>query len=233
MVLAISVIVLGKQNGQSSGFKKGNSGIVELGYARGYGTGYLNFFKLNIIVDHRLNPCFSLGIGTGCRLYLPSSTSSTGWIAADGLHSVSLSSSIVIPLFADLRVNIINNKVTPYFSLGTGYSFAAEKTGKEFGGSPHSTSKDHYDLNGVQMGFYQGGFLLNPSLGVSFKVSGKCAVNVSLGYEMQRATVLSREEYSHYWLFAGVSWHGPMEVYSDNLSTLNSSRISINSGISF
>jgi hypothetical protein len=218
-----------------SGLKKGNSRIVELGYARGYGTGYLNFYKLNIIGTHRLNQHFSVGIGTGCRYYPLSSVgkSSSGWMAAYGGHSVSLSSSIVIPFFTDLRVNIIDNKVSPYFSIGMGYSFVAAKKDTLFAPwvyPPAYPSVAFFEAE--QTGLYQGGFLLNPSLGVCFKISRKCAVNVSIGYEMQRATVHSREKYSM-WYDTGHGLHGGNAAYFDKLTAVNSSRISINSGISF
>ena len=81
----------------------------------------------------------------------------------------------------------MNNKISPYLSLGIGYSFDATN-----------------DFVGV-------GFLLNPTVGVSFKVSDKSAMNVGLGYEMQKM-----DFYGYY--------------YS---SSENSGAISINVGISF
>ena len=221
-----------------SGLKKGNSAIVELGYAQGYGTGYLNFFKISIIGNHRLNQYISLGIGTGCRYYPPSSVIANSGSWSDLLvdSSVQLSPSIVIPLLADLRVNIINNhKVTPYFSLGIGYSFVA--TSQDTLYPPSWTyPTTHWGgafYNAEQTGLYQGGFLLNPSLGVSYKVSDKCAVKVSIGYEMQRATVRNRKELQLWYVGMGGSAKPGAMVETDNLSVVNSSRISINSGISF
>jgi len=126
-----------------SGFKFGYKGIAELGYQFGVGDYGMDRLKLDIINGYQINPHFSLGFGTGLRYYFDASAA-------------------VIPFFADFRANFIDNEISPYLSLGIGYSFDATN-----------------DFEGV-------GFLLNPTVGVSFKISDKSAVNVGLGYEMQR-----------------------------------------------
>lgn len=98
--------------------------------------------------------------------------------------------AVLIPIFADFRASFIVNKILPYLSLGVGYSFNATS------------------------GFEGVGFLLEPSVGVSFKVSDKSAMNVGLGYEMQKMDFYY--DYGNY--------------YS---SSENSGAISINVGISF
>jgi hypothetical protein len=70
--------------------------------------------------------------------------------------------SIFVPIFADLRVNFINGNVTPYIAFGGGYSFNASN-----------------NFEGV-------GLMLNPSAGVSIKISEKSAMNVGVGFEMQK-----------------------------------------------
>lgn len=97
----------------------------------------------------------------------------------------------LIPFFADFRANFINYKISPYLSLGVGYSFDATN-----------------DFDGV-------GFLLNPTVGASFKVSDKSAINVGLGYEIQKI------DFYYY------------DGYYDYSSSENSGAISINVGISF
>ena len=74
--------------------------------------------------------------------------------------------AVLIPIFADLRVSFMSKNVLPYFSLGVGYSFSADNS-----------------FAGV-------GVILEPSIGVSFKVSKKFAINLGCGYEMQRMTSL-------------------------------------------
>lgn len=156
----------------NTGLQSGYKGIVELGYQIGTGDYGMDRLKLNIINGYQINPYFSLGFGTGLRYYFDEEAA-------------------LIPVFADFRANFINNKVSPYFSLGVGYSFDATN-----------------DFEGV-------GFLLNPTVGVSFKVSEKSAMNVGLGYEMQKMDF----------------YYGGYFGYFS--SSENSGAISINVGISF
>lgn len=163
-------VIQGKSGGSlsNSGLQSGYKGIVELGYQIGTGDYGMDRLKLNIINGYQINPYFSLGFGTGLRYYF-------------------IAEAALIPVFADFRANFMNNKISPYLSLGVGYSFDATN-----------------DFEGV-------GFLLNPTVGVSFKVSDKSAMNVGLGYEMQKM------DFYYYY-------------YS---SSENSGAISINVGISF
>jgi len=156
----------------NKGLQSGYKGIVELGYQIGTGDYGMDRLKLNIINGYQINPYFSLGFGTGLRYYFDAKAA-------------------LIPVFADFRANFINNKVSPYLSLGVGYSFDATN-----------------DFEGV-------GFLLNQTVGVSFKVSDKSAMNVGLGYEMQKMDFI----YGGY--------------YGYSSSSVNSGAISINVGISF
>ena len=168
----------GKSNSSlsNSGLQSGYKGIVELGYQIGTGDNGMDRLKLNIINGYQIIPYFSLGFGTGLRYYFDAEAA-------------------LIPVFADFRANFINNKVSPYLSLGVGYSFNATN-----------------DFKGA-------GFLLNPTAGVSFKVSDESAMNVGLGYEIQKMD------------FYNSFYNGR---YFDNRTTSkNSGAISINVGISF
>lgn len=156
--------------GSGSGLEEGYKGIIELGYEIGTGNFGMDRLKLNVINGYQINPYFSLGFGTGLRYYFDAEAA-------------------LIPIFADFRTNFMDNNVSPYFSLGVGYSFDATNS-----------------FEGV-------GFLLNPTVGVSFMVSEKSAMNVGIGYEMQRMKFYS-------W-----NWGDPF--------TENSGAISINVGISF
>ena len=155
-----------------SGLQVGYKGIVELGYQIGTGDYGIDRLKINIINGYQLNPYISLGFGTGLRYFFPAAPASE---------------AALIPIFADLRANFMDNNVSPYLSLGIGYSFDASNR-----------------FEGV-------GFLLNPTIGVSFKISEKSALNVGLGYEMQRMKFFNWYDYI----------------------TENSGAIGINVGVSF
>ena len=159
------------------GLQPGYKGIIEFGYQIGTGTYGMDRLKLNIINGYQINPYFSLGFGTGLRYYFDADAA-------------------LIPLFADFRANFIDNKISPYLSLGLGYTFDATNS-----------------FEGV-------GFLLNPTVGFSFKVSDNSALNVGLGYEMQKMKFLEITEINNW-------------GYTFSEITENSGAISINVGISF
>ena len=184
----ITTVALGQSNYQDvvhlkkgSGSQSGYKGIVELGYQIGAGDYSTDNYKLNIINGYRINPHFSLGFGTGLRYYLDEYTA-------------------LIPVFADFRVNFIDNNVSPYLSLDVGYSF------------------DVMNIEGA-------GFLLNPTVGASVKISEESALIVGLGYEIQKMEVHSN--HSQYVASHVNSYVGP------SVKTRNRGAISLSIGISF
>jgi len=100
-------------------------------------------------------------------------------------------SAAVVPVFVDFRTNLINKGISPYFLLDVGYSFDATE-----------------GLEGL-------GFMLNPAIGVSFKVSDNNAMNIGLSYEMQKMDFYYSGYHNYY------------------TSSENSGAISIDVGISF
>jgi len=167
--------IKGGNSGDLSGLKPGNKKIVEMSYQLGVGNFGRDRIKLDFIYGRQINPTFSIGIGTG--------------ICYDDVKSA------LIPVFADFRTNFLNKKVSPYFSLGLGYSFDASN-----------------NLKGV-------GLLVNPTMGVCFKLSAKTALNMGIGYEMQ-----SEAAYNNH--FDGYN-------FSYYYTTENSGAITINLGFSF
>lgn len=157
-------------------FEKGYKGIVEFGGQFGIGDYGLSRLKLDIINGYQLNEYFSLGLGTGIRIY---------------------ESGVLVPIYADFRANYIsdkieNTKIVPYFSLGMGYSLELD-------------------------GFRSGGFILKPDVGVSFKISETTAMNIGLGYEMQKVGYYN----DHY-------YYGNNTIESRNIGAFN-----ISVGVSF
>ena len=122
-----------------------------------------------------------------------------------------LPSWTIVPLFADFRIRFDDdNNVSSYLCLGIGYSLDA--TNKRFKGV---------------------GFFLNPTVGVSFRLSNRAAINVGLGYEMQKMkTFRLIEEAYRGPIFIGGGYN-PVYSYKTHEYTANSGAISIIFGISF
>lgn len=155
-------IVKKHYSNKNSGFKPGYKQIVELAYQLGVGTYAPDRIKLNMIYSYQINPYFSFGLGTGLRYY----------------HAYD---TVLLPFFTDFRVYFIDNNISPYLSLGLGYSLNASS------------------------GFRRTGVLINPTVGVNIKLIDKYSINVGLGYEMQRVDPVSRN-YSAISLNVGISF---------------------------
>ena len=132
------------ENRGGKGLQSGYKGIVQSGFSFGVGDYGMNRFVLDFINAYQINPYFSLGLGIGARNYYD------------------FNAPVLVPIFADFRGNFIDKSVSPYLSLGVGYSFDATDS------------------------FGSVGFFLNPTAGVTIMIHRKHSLNFGVGYEMQR-----------------------------------------------
>lgn len=114
---------------------------------------------------------YAATIGTGLPMSTPSSTPFTWqalgyynltgrWVVGVGT-GLSFYEKMLIPVFGDVRYQIgRTRKFTPYAELGMGYSFAPQS-----------------DANG--------GFFLNPSVGIQYPLKNKMKLQLAIGYELQ------------------------------------------------
>lgn len=125
-------------SGNGRGPQKGYRGFVDLGYT--IGTGYFGLDRVEFSTSHgyQILPCFFAGVGVGAHYYFD----------ADAVE---------IPIFADLRADLLKHSVCPFIDMKIGYTV-------------------HEDT----------GFYFNPMVGVRFAVGSRSAVNFGIGYTMQR-----------------------------------------------
>jgi hypothetical protein len=128
----------------NQGIQPGYKPIVEWGFQIGVKDYGMNRLMLNIINGWQVSPHFSLGIGKGLRYFFDIE-------------------KFVVPVFADFRANFSDTNVSPYFSVGVGYSFDA-----------------------TFFAFENLDFFLNTSAGISLMVSDRTTMHIGLGYELQR-----------------------------------------------
>lgn len=120
--------------------KRGYAMQTDLGMQRDRKDTSLSRVQMDIVNGFRINSFVSLGAGIGLRFY-------TG--ARD----------LLIPLYGNLRIKLLNKKLSPYVSLSYGYSFDS------------SNSDEGITFNGM-------GTMFRPSLGLSvqtFRRSYLCA----------------------------------------------------------
>lgn len=130
-------------------FNSGYRLIAETGYCIGVGDFNLHRFKLDFVNGYQLNTHFFIGLGTGLRFY-------------------SEQNNVYMPIYAEARGNLFTGEISPYASIGIGYSVDISESG--------------------------GGFYMSPKVGADFKLSKKLWLIVGLGYELQKAELV----YSRY-----------------------------------
>ena len=124
---------------------------------------------------------YAAAIGTGFSMnepaYTPFIAQVLGYYCVSERFSAGVGTGLsvyettLIPLFADAKFALTRvNKFVPYVECGGGYAFAANSKAN-------------------------GGFYLNPSLGVQYALSGKMKLHLAAGYEYQQSERL--KEYSN------------------------------------
>ncbi len=139
---------LSSKSFDGNGSKAGYKGFIEGGYTIGVGDYGEDRFAFTTTHGFQFNPYFFLGVGAGMN-----------YISDDKL--------LGIPIFADIRTNLLNRRVSPILEAKIGYSVL--------------------DIEGLY---------ISPSIGCRIAVGKNIAIFVSIGYEMQRAEfVISNYEY--------------------------------------
>jgi len=126
------------RSGKKSAATKGYKGFMEVGGAIPVSDNGSGIFSLRTSHGYQFNPYFYLGAGL-----------SIDWHFNDD-------DLLYVPLFANGRVNFINNPTSPYFDLKIGYSPGKGK-----------------------------GFYMNPNFGVRFALDNRTALYFGFGYNLQ------------------------------------------------
>ena len=225
LFLGIGTLLLAEQREQDTGcgsFIKGKLDIVEIGYMKGIGTDHLDCVALHVVQGYRFGPFFFLGLGTGCRFY-PAVQAGKDTLFAIAAHKEdSLSPSFAVPFFVDCRVSFaegrffpVHIKAMPYLELRSGYAIMAIRERPKY----IYVLSEQIQTEPYKRGLYEGGFFINPQVGVCYICRGGYILHTGIGYEMQRIQVHIRKLY--------ISWY----THALKSKTLHS--ISFIAGITF
>lgn len=125
---------------------RGYRGFLEAGVAAGIGDYALTRLEVNTSHGYQFNPYLFVGGGLGIHYYFDVS-------------------DVLIPIFADCRVNVLPGRISPYIDFKLGYSV------------------------GVSDGPYGAGLFLAPGIGARFELADRAhAIRAGLGFSMQQAT---------------------------------------------
>lgn len=128
--------------------------------------------------------CFSTAVGAGIALSEPASTPLVWRVAgycrvgrrflAGAGTGLSFYEKTLVPLFADVRLLVTRpRRFTPYAGCAVGYAFAPGRTAN-------------------------GGFMLNPSVGVRYALLSGTELFLAAGYEMQKLERLKKYAGAHF-----------------------------------
>lgn len=105
--------------------------------------------------------------------HAPSINASTGyrfhpWLAVGAGLGFDNYEYHMIPVFAEIRGDLLNRAITPYYQLAVGYGWMTRR----------SDADTNFD--------YEGGLLMHPALGIKFNTRNRNAFLVEFGYRIQR-----------------------------------------------
>jgi len=162
---------------------KGLSCLAMIGFSSNKGFSYFNGM---IVTGYQFSPIFSLGGGTGyLRMY---STFNEYVFLLFGSSTITHSTGFsvpYIPVFIDIRLNLIKKRVIPYFSADIGCSFPVSKNingsyTKEINFLGYVESYQHlFHIDKINPGFY---LAINP--GLKIFLYSKYYLDISMGLDM-------------------------------------------------
>lgn len=126
----------------------GYRGFVDLGFTKGLGDSGADRLELTTSHGYQFTPYFFTGVGLGVHYYMDM------WWNGESVP--------FIPLFIDLRVNLMQGSIVPFIGLKGGYSLV------------------------VADGLYGSGLYAAPFVGVKYMLSDTFGLNLSLGYSYQQ-----------------------------------------------
>ena len=124
-----------------NGVKTGYRGFIDLSYTVGTGDYSSGRVEFSTSQGYQFNPYFYAGLGAAVHYY----------------HEDDV---VEVPIFADFRADILDQKISPFIDLKLGYT-VHENTG----------------------------FYMSPTVGCRFGLGENVALNVGIGYTMQKMEV--------------------------------------------
>ncbi len=146
LVFLLCSITVNAQDGTTfdgQGPKTGLKGFLEAGYTVGSDLYAADCFSFMITAGWQFDQCFFVGLGSGENYYVDTK-------------------QYAIPIYGDLRFNILDNSRSPFLDIKVGYSIA--------------------DVEGLY---------ISPSIGCRFGFKNNTAITLGMGYEIQKTNSFS------------------------------------------
>ena len=147
--------------------QKGYRSYVELAYTCGQ-LGCLSeqdLVGVHYIGGYQFNNQIFLGVGAGVKVAYDWDETFVTKLDQD----VTLARNYSIPVFAHFRANFLNRRCSPFFALSAGV---------------HYSPKHMLDVELGSLPYTMFGALVNPQIGINYRVTQKVGTYLSLGYEL-------------------------------------------------
>ena len=146
---------LGSEFTPGKGPQKGYRGFFDLEYYKSIDAISRNHYGISTSHGYQIKPWLFVGAGAGIKLSHKKHYENFDRPPKD---------FYMFPVFADVRIDLLKNKFSPFLDCRVGYT----------------------------LGNKAYGVMLNPSLGCRIGVVNRLAVNISLGYSMQSTDIVAR-----------------------------------------
>lgn len=141
--------------------QKGYEKSIEVGTNIGVGEYSNTSFGANMINGYRFNEYFYLGLGVGFGY-----SNALNGVDIDkyGYTTEYRTDAYLIPIYASIKANFTKSNISPFFRFNIGYTFDANQYIKD---AP--------------------GLMIEPSIGVDFKINDKNTIYTALGFNLQHS----------------------------------------------
>ena len=146
---------LGSDFTPSKGPQKGYRGFFDLEYYKSIDAQSRDHFGFSTAHGYQLKPYLFVGAGAGMKISHKQHFKDNFGQKAD---------FYMFPVFADVRLDLLKNRYSPYLDLRVGYT----------------------------LGNKAYGIMFNPTIGCRIGLTDKLAMNASLGYSMQSTDIVVR-----------------------------------------
>ncbi len=141
--------------------QKGYEKSIEVGTNIGVGEYSNTSFGASMINGYRFNEYFYLGLGVGFGY-----SNALNGVDIDkyGYTTEYRTDAYLIPIYASIKANFTKSNISPFFRFNIGYTFDANQYIKD---AP--------------------GLMIEPSIGVDFKINNKNTIYTALGFNLQHS----------------------------------------------
>ncbi len=137
------------------GPQKGYRGFFDLEFYKSIDAQSRDHFGFSTAHGYQLKPYLFVGAGAGMKISHKQHFKDNFWQKAD---------FYMFPVFADVRLDLLKNRYSPYLDFRVGYT----------------------------LGNKAYGFMFNPTIGCRIGLTDALAINASLGYSMQSTDIVVR-----------------------------------------